>query len=69
MQIIIPWQTDAATYAVQQLHRTVRAPEQCPRCGKAGALEALGYYGRGVSAALGKLLEILVRRFFVGCAG
>lgn len=69
MQIIIHWETGVAEYAAQELHRTVCAPESCPGCGKAGCLEALGYYQRWVSEEdTGKAVRISVRRFFAWSA-
>lgn len=63
MQIIHPCSFSPEEYASSELHRQVRAPQCCPWCGKAGVLEALGYYRRYVSASAGKVLQIGVRRF------
>lgn len=63
MQIIHACSFSPEEYASSELHRQVRAPQCCPWCGKAGVLEALGYYRRYVSASAGKVLQIGVRRF------
>ena len=50
-------------YIEQEVHRSVRPPERCPRCGKLHTLEHLGYYQRGCTDADGKPREISVSRF------
>ena len=65
VQIIHACSFSPEEYASSELHRQVRAPQCCPWCGKAGVLEALGYYRRYVSASAGKVLQIGVRRFLL----
>jgi hypothetical protein len=44
MQTIYPTSLTPEQYAEQEYHRQVQPPENCPRCWRAHALEALAYY-------------------------
>ena len=69
MQIIVEVEVDAGVYVSEQYQSRIKAPSVCPDCGIAQSLEAHGYYWRWVSEALwGRVLQIAVRRFFVGAA-
>jgi hypothetical protein len=52
-------------YVQESYQRRIAPPAQCPNCLKAHCLEALGYYGRYLSArAVATVLRIWVRRFW-----
>ena len=64
MQVIAQEYRDAEAYAKGALHRQVRAPLRCPRCGAYGSLSVLGYYQRYVLILTrNEALPIVVRRF------
>lgn len=49
---------------VKELFQTrMRAPEQCPNCGRFHQLWGHAYYGRWTTDCLGKAIRFLVRRF------
>jgi hypothetical protein len=50
-------------YVEQEYEGQVKPPENCPHCGWACSLEALGYYRRYISTATAVVLWIWVRRF------
>ena len=69
MQVIVEVEVEAGVYASEQYQSRINAPRVCPNCGIAQSLEAHGFYWRWVSEALwGRVLQIAVRRFFVGAA-
>jgi hypothetical protein len=69
VQIIVEVEVEAGVYVSEQYQSRIKAPSVCPECGIAQSLEAHGYYWRWVSEALwGRVLQIAVRRFFVGAA-
>jgi hypothetical protein len=69
VQVIVEVEVEAGTYASEQYQCRIKAPSVCPDCGIGQSLEAHGYYWRWVSeTVLGKVLQIAVRRFFVGAA-
>ena len=64
MQVIAQEYRDAEAYAQGALHRQVRAPLRCPRCGANGSLSVLGYYQRHVLILTrNEALPFAVRRF------
>lgn len=55
-------------YATSCAHLRVIPEEDCPRCNQAGPLQGHGSYGRGITAATGKVLPIRIARFLcLGC--
>jgi hypothetical protein len=69
VQVIVEVEVEAGTYASEQYQSRINAPGECPNCGIAQSLEAHGYYWRWVSETVwGKVLQIAIRRFFVGAA-
>ena len=69
VQVIVEVEVEAGTYASEQYQSRISAPGECPNCGIAQSLEAHGYYWRWISETVwGKVLQIAVRRFFVGAA-
>ena len=62
MQNIYPTSLTPEQYVEQKYHKQVKAPENCPNCGRAHTLEALAYYQRYVTYLL-VVLRICVRRF------
>lgn len=50
-------------YVRELFQKRMRAPEQCPNCGRFHQLWGHGYYGRWTTDALGKAIWFLVRRF------
>ena len=56
-------------YVRDQFHKRMRAPEECPNCGRLHQLWAHGYYGRWTTDELGKALRFLVRRFLCTFCG
>jgi len=63
VQIIVPMTCQPKDYVEGELHRTVCAPKTCPLCQTERKLESLGYYSRGTTDDIGRILSILVRRF------
>ena len=63
MQTIFQTSLTPEQYAQQDYHSQVPRPENCPNCGCALTLEALGYYHRYISTATALVLWIWVRRF------
>jgi hypothetical protein len=51
-------------YVLEQFHKRMLAPEQCPNCGRLHRLWGHGYYGRWTTDCLGKAIRFLVRRFW-----
>jgi transposase-like protein len=50
-------------YQATEAHLQVVPESTCPKCGGAGPLHRHGYYGRGVTNQLGKILVLLIARF------
>ena len=63
MQRIYPTSLTPEQYVEQDYHRQVKAPENCPNCHRAHALEALAYYHRYLTSSTALVLLIWVRRF------
>jgi hypothetical protein len=63
MQTIYLTSLTPEQYVEQEYHKQVKAPENCPNCQRAHALEALAYYDRYVTTATALVLLIWVRRF------
>jgi len=64
MQVIVKMHGKTVEEYVEQMaHRSVRAPEACPRCGRLHVLTHLDYYQRGCTDSRGKVLEINIKRF------
>jgi hypothetical protein len=64
MQLIVKMHGKTVEEYIEQLaHRSVRAPEACPRCGRLHVLKHLDYYQRGCTDSVGKVREINVKRF------
>ena len=63
MQIIRATPMSVDQYVATSFHQIVEPPCECPHCGAAVALKALGYYSRNVTNPKSRVLRILVRRF------
>ena len=63
MQTIFQTSLTPEQYAEQNFEKQVRPPLQCPACGQAHSLEALGYYSRFITQAVATGLMIWIRRF------
>jgi len=63
MQIIRATPMSVDQYVATSFHQSVEPPCECPHCGAAVALKALGYYSRNVTNPKSRVLRILVRRF------
>jgi hypothetical protein len=63
MQKIVRVKLSVEAYVREQFHRQMRAPSQCPNCGRFHRLWGHAYYRRYTTGALGKAIAILVRRF------
>ena len=63
MQRIFQTSLTPEQYAEQAYQKQVPAPENCPNCARAHALEGLAYYHRYITTATAIVLMIWVRRF------
>jgi hypothetical protein len=63
MQVVRRIKLPIEEYVGQEFHKRMRAPEQCPNCGRFHRLWAHGYYERDSTESTGKALRFLVRRF------
>lgn len=66
MQTIFQTSLTPEQYAEQNFEEQVRPPLQCPACGQAHSLGALGYYSRFITQAIATVLMIWIRRFVCG---
>jgi hypothetical protein len=64
MQRIEPCELTPEQYVEREEHRQVRAEERCPNCRGRGTLVGHGSYGRSVTTTIGRIVVILVARFF-----
>lgn len=63
LQLIQDLEVAPEQYLALKFHVRIRAPELCPHCTSRGALWALGYYFRNLTAAGSGVLRLPVRRF------
>ena len=64
MQIIFRFAGDPESYIAGDCQTKVAPPKRCPHCGRKKCMQALGYYYRGISAAVsGEILTFWIRRF------
>lgn len=55
-------------YSLSSAHLAVVPEGSCPRCGEVGPLHRHGSYERGITTAMGKVIEIPIARFLcLGC--
>jgi len=63
MQKVVRVKLTIEQYVKEQFHKRMRAPSQCPICGRFHGLWGHAYYERGGTDTLGKLITFWVRRF------
>jgi len=56
-------------YVREAFHKRMRAPEECPNCGRLHRLWAHGYYERYSTESVGKPMAFWVRRFLCTFCG